>query len=169
MTGLWEGNTIGKVGVSRALKPELTGAPVRFAMGVKKDKRNTLRPISGLGRQRRMSIKTPKLMTLVPGYENLFEMSIQALHPVGGDGSFAFMELKEWRNRLVFQGPRASEAVDYEMPYYWDNFSGRQWARALRRQCALQASLQPAAFLCNQHDPGGLGADLGCSSLDWRR
>lgn len=131
VTGLWEGNTIGKVGVSRALKPELTGAPVRFAMGVKKDKRNHSQADKRFRKTKTGSIKTPKLMTLVPGYENLFEMSIQALHPVGGDGSFAFMELKEWRNRLVFQGPRASED-DFRKPYYWDNFSGRQWARALK-------------------------------------
>ena len=89
-----EGNTIGKVGVSRALKPELTGAPVRFAMGVKKDKRNHSQADKRFRKTKTGSIKTPKLMTLVPGYENLFEMSIQALHPVGGDGSFAFMELK---------------------------------------------------------------------------
>ena len=58
-------------------------------------------------------------------------MSIKALHPVGGDGSFAFMELTEWRNRLVFQGPRAGEE-DFRKPFYWHNFPGRQWTAALK-------------------------------------
>ena len=132
VTGLWEGNKIGKLGVSRATKPQLTGAPVRFAMGVKKDKMKHADADKRFRKTKTGSIKTPKLMTLIPGYENLFEMSIKALHPVGGDGSFAFMELKEWRNRLVFQGPRAGEK-DFRKPFYWHNFAGRQWKHALER------------------------------------
>ncbi len=99
-------------------------------MGVKKDKMKHVDADKRFRKTKTGSIKTPKLMTLIPGYENLFEMSIKALHPVGGDGSFAFMELKEWRNRLVFQGPRAGEK-DFRKPFYWHNFAGRQWKHAL--------------------------------------
>ena len=130
VTGLWEGNKVGRIGVSRAVKPELTGAPVRFAMGVKQEEKNNANAEKRWRKTKTGSIKTPKLMTLVPGYENLFEMSIKALHPVGGDGSFAFMELKEWRNRLVYQGPRAGD--DFRKPFHWHNFAGRQWTRALK-------------------------------------
>ena len=131
VTGLWEGNKIGKVGIRRAAKPQLTGAPVRFAMGVERAEAKHVDADKRFRKTKTGSIKTPKLMAHVPGYRDLFEMSINALHPVGGDGSFAFMELKEWRNRLVFQGPRAGEK-DFRKPFYWHNFAGRQWKKALK-------------------------------------
>ena len=133
--GLWEGNRIGKPGVARAAEPKLTGAPVRFAMGVRKDQISHADADQRFRQTKTGSIKTPKLMTLVPGYEDLFETSIRALLPVGGDGNFSFMKRQEWRNRLVFQGPKAGDGGDddYRKPFYWKNFSQRQWKAALQR------------------------------------
>lgn len=129
VTGLWKGNRVGSVGVQRAAEPRLTGWPVRYARSVHKPNAGHSDPSMRFKQTKTGAIKNPKVMDLIPGFEDAFEQGIRRLHPVGGDGSFAFMDLKEWRARLVFQGPGAGDD-DFQRPFNWHNFSKRQWGKA---------------------------------------
>ena len=122
--GLWEGHQLG-YHVPRAKEFVLTGNPVLFELGVDKRNRIHIDPEKRFKNVKNGTEHQPELNTFVPGYENLFKKAIEILMP----RSFECMANKEWRKRLVFQGPGASD--DYRLPYDWHNFR-----RYFMRACA---------------------------------
>ena len=122
--GLWEDHQLG-YHVDRAKEFVLTGNPVLFEIAVHRINRIHLDPEKRFKMVKNGTEHQPELNTFVPGFENLFKQAIEKVLPT----KLACMADKEWRKRLVFQGPSAGD--DYRLPYDWHNFR-----RYFMRACA---------------------------------
>ena len=113
--GLWDGCQLG-YHVDAAKEFVLTGDPVLFEIAVDQESRTHLNPEMRFKPVKNGTEHQPELNTFVPGFERLFEKAIRQVLPLRQE----CMKDKDWRKRLVFQGPGAGD--DFRLPFDWHNF-----------------------------------------------
>ena len=113
--GLWDGCQLG-YHVDPAKEFVLTGDPVLFEIAVDQESRTHLNPEMRFKPVKNGTEHQPELNTFVPGFERLFEKAIRQVLPLRQE----CMKDKDWRKRLVFQGPGAGD--DFRLPFDWHNF-----------------------------------------------
>ena len=94
----------------------LTGRPVFIEFAVDEEERQNVNPTQRFKQVKNGTEHQPELNRFVPGHPNLFEEAIKMCLP----SRLECMHTKDWRNRLVYQGPKAGD--DYLLPYDWHNF-----------------------------------------------
>ena len=102
--GLWKGFTMrSRDFLWDESSRQLTGRPVMLSRAVCKYNARHLMRSMRFKNTKNQNERRPKLNNYIPGYENLFGMAIDARLP----SRLEITNLEEFRDMLVFQGPRA--------------------------------------------------------------
>lgn len=121
--GIWEGHTTSR---EAKLLPhrsfDLSGECVLIERSVNKFEKNHWAPSQRFKPTKNRDRRIPLANTNVPEYPELLRDAIMARIP----GDRSDMQAPEWRETLVFQGPRAKDPY---MPFDWHNMK-RYWKEA---------------------------------------
>lgn len=102
--GLWKGFTMRSLEfITDPSQRQLTGGPVMLSRAVDKYNARHVMKTLRFKNTKNENERRPKLNCYITGYEDLFKMSIEARLPA----RLEITNLPEFRDMLVFQGPRA--------------------------------------------------------------
>ena len=105
---------------------QLHGGPCYLSVAVSKWDRNHHFRTMRFKSTKNQNKRRPKLNHYIPGYKDLFQKAIEARLPA----DLRITNTPDWRDQLVFQGPRQGAEDDPFMPYDWHNFR-RYWKQGL--------------------------------------